>query len=106
MDFALSQEQRAFLETLSRFCDERIRPRAAALDEAAEFPRDLFMELADLGFFGLRYPESLGGADVDFVTYCLAIGEIARGSLSLAAVAAMPAQARHPWREDRGDLHH
>ncbi|MHC4064344.1 MAG: acyl-CoA dehydrogenase family protein [Planctomycetota bacterium] len=89
MDFALSQEQRAFLETLSRFCDERIRPRAAALDEAAEFPRDLFMELADLGFFGLRYPESLGGADVDFVTYCLAIGEIARGSLSLAAVAAM-----------------
>lgn len=89
MNFELSQEQRLLCETLSRFCEERIMPRAAAIDEAGEFPRELFRELADLGFFGLRYPESLGGSDADFVSYCLAIAEIARGSLSLAALAAM-----------------
>ena len=89
MNFELSQEQRLLRETLARFCEERIRPRAAAIDEAGEFPRELFMELAELGFFGLRYPEALGGTDVDLVTYCLAISEIARGSLSLAALAAM-----------------
>ncbi|HUU95793.1 MAG TPA: acyl-CoA dehydrogenase family protein [Phycisphaerae bacterium] len=89
MNFELSQEQRLLRETLARFCEERIRPRAAAIDEAGEFPHELFMELADLGFFGLRYPEALGGTNVDLVTYCLAISEIARGSLSLAAAAAM-----------------
>ncbi len=47
------------------------------------------MELADLGFFGLRYPEAVGGAGMDCVSYCLAIAEIARGSMSLAVCAAM-----------------
>lgn len=89
MDFELSAEQELLRETCVRFCNERIKPRAARIDEAGEFPRELFMELADLGFFGLRYPEALGGADMDLVSYCVAIGEIARGSLSLGAIAAM-----------------
>lgn len=89
MDFALTEDQEQARATFARFCDERIKPRAAAIDEAREFPRTLFMELADLGFFGLRYPESLGGVGVDLLSYCLAIAEIARGSLSLAAAAAM-----------------
>jgi alkylation response protein AidB-like acyl-CoA dehydrogenase len=89
MDFQLSQEQQLLRETVARFCDERVRPRAAAIDAAGEFPRDLFQELADLGFFGLRYPEDLGGTGADFISYCLAISELARGSLSVAALAAM-----------------
>jgi len=89
MDYELSEEQKALRDTVARFCDERIRPQAAAIDEAGEFPRDLFMELGDLGVFGLRYPESLGGTNADLLSYCVVISEIARGSLSLAAVAAM-----------------
>ncbi len=89
MNFELTQDQQLLLDTMSRFREERIAPRAAAIDEARQFPRELFMELAKLGFFGLRYPESLGGSDVDLVSYCLAISEVARGSLSLGAVAAM-----------------
>ena len=89
MNFELTQDQQLLLDTMSRFREERIAPRAAAIDEARQFPRELFMDLARLGFFGLRYPESLGGSDVDLVSYCLAISEVARGSLSLAAVAAM-----------------
>jgi len=89
MDFSLSDDQRALQETFARFCEERIKPRAEALDEAKTFPRELFGELASLGFFGLRYQESLGGVAMDMMSYCLAIAEIARGSLSLAAAAAM-----------------
>ncbi len=89
MDFELSQEQQLLRDTFSRFSDERIKPQAQAIDEAGEFPRDLFMELADLGLFGLRYPESLGGVNQNLLSYCLAIEEIARGSLSVAAGAAM-----------------
>ena len=89
MDFELSEEQKLLRDTLARFCEERIRPQASTIDEAGEFPRELFGELAELGVFGLRYPESLGGSNADFVSYCLTIAEIARGSLSLAALAAM-----------------
>lgn len=89
MDFRFSEEQRLLRETFARFSDERIRPRAAEMDEAKEFPLAVMLELADLGFFGLRYPESAGGAGADFLSYCLAITEIARGSLSVAACAAM-----------------
>ncbi len=89
MDFALTKDQELLRETFARFSRERIEPRAAAIDEARQFPRELFKELGDLGFFGLRYPESLGGVDLDLLSYCLAISEVARGSLSLGALAAM-----------------
>ncbi len=89
MDFELTEEQHLLRDTLSRFCRERIKPRAAAIDEGRQFPRELFMELAELGFFGIRYPESLGGTNLGMMSYCLAVSEIAQGSLSLAAVVAM-----------------
>ncbi len=89
MNFALSQDQRLLHETFARFSRERIKPNAAAIDESGQFPRELFSELGDLGFFGLRYPESLGGVDMDLLSYCLAVSEIARGSLSLGTLAAM-----------------
>ncbi len=89
MDFKLTEQQQMLLDVFSRFSDERIAPQAAAIDKAGEFPQEIFNELADLGLFGLRYPESLGGSNLDLQSFCLAIGEIARGSLSVAAGAAM-----------------
>ena len=76
-------------DVFARFADERIAPAAAAMDEAHEFPRALFRELADLGFFGIRYPEDAGGSGLDLVTFCLALEEVSRGSVSLAGCAAM-----------------
>jgi butyryl-CoA dehydrogenase len=89
MDFDLSDSQRDVQALFARFCDERIAPQAAALDEAHAFPRALFRELGDLGFFGMRYPEAAGGTGMDLLTFCLALTEIARGSMSLAGCAAM-----------------
>jgi butyryl-CoA dehydrogenase len=91
MNFDLSDEQRAIRDAFARFSDERIAPQAAALDEAKAFPRALFGELARLGFFGLRYPESLGGSNLALPEFALALEEIARGSMSLAGAAAMQA---------------
>jgi butyryl-CoA dehydrogenase len=91
MNFDLSDEQRAIRDAFARFCDERIAPQAAALDEAKVFPRALFGELARLGFFGLRYPEALGGSNLALPEFALALEEVARGSMSLAGAAAMQA---------------
>ena len=89
MDFDLSPDQRAVRDTFARFCDERIAPQAAALDEAKAFPRSLFQELAGLGFFGMRYPEEVGGSGMALTEFCLALQEVARGSMSLAGAVAM-----------------
>jgi butyryl-CoA dehydrogenase len=89
MDFSLSSEQQAIRDTFARFCDERIAPQAAALDSAHEFPRALFNELGALGLFGMRYPEEDGGSGLALAEFCLALEEIARGSMSLAGCAAM-----------------
>jgi butyryl-CoA dehydrogenase len=82
-------EQEAFRQAVARFVDAEVIPAAAALDERGEFPATLFRRVGELGYLGLRYPEAYGGADADMVTYCLLAEELARGSLSLAAAAAM-----------------
>jgi len=89
MNFDLTAEQQQIRDTFARFCDERIAPQAAALDEAHAFPRALFGELAGLGLFAMRYPEADGGAGTGLVEFCLAVAEIARGSMSLAAACTM-----------------
>ena len=69
MDFELSNEQRTIREAFARFADERIVPRAAALDEAHVFPRELFGELAQTGLFAMRYPEEVGGSGTGRITF-------------------------------------
>jgi alkylation response protein AidB-like acyl-CoA dehydrogenase len=85
----LTAEQEEFRRSVARFVDAEVVPQAQAIDERGEFPRDLFARVGELGYLGLRYPAAYGGADADAVTYCLFAEELARGSLSLAAAAAM-----------------
>lgn len=88
MDFALTDEQRAVQETFRAFAEREVRHAAADLDRNPRFPRELFLRAGELGIFGMRYPEPDGtGADV--VSYVLAIEQLARGSLSVAAACAM-----------------
>ena len=49
MDFDLSEEQKMIQETISKFAREEIAPVAKENDKKAQFPRDLFKKLADLG---------------------------------------------------------
>jgi alkylation response protein AidB-like acyl-CoA dehydrogenase len=89
MNFDLSEEQIQIQDTFARFCDERIVPHAAEIDEAHGFPHELFREVADLGFFGMRYTPESGGLGLDLISLCLALEEISRGSMSLAGCVTM-----------------
>ena len=83
MDFRLSEEQEAFRKAVARFVDTEVAPVADRLDEAGEFPRELFRKLGQQGYLALRYPEAYGGAEADMTTYCLFAEEMARGSMSM-----------------------
>jgi butyryl-CoA dehydrogenase len=89
VDFSLDETESGVQRTFRDFTDDYLRPRAAEIDRRGEFDREAFAELAGLGLFGMRYPEEAGGLGMSRVAYCLAMEEIARGSLSVAAGAAM-----------------
>lgn len=89
MDFRLTEEQEMFRRSVAEFVDREVAPRAAEIDERGEFPEDLFRRCGELGYFGLRYPEEVGGVGADMTTFNLMIEELARGSMSLAASVAM-----------------
>ena len=86
---ALTAEHEEFRKSVARFVDTEVVPEAQAIDESGEFPWKLFRRVAELGYLGLRYPEADGGSAADAVTYCLFAEELARGSLAVAAAAAM-----------------
>ena len=84
MDFDLSPEQQEFQKTIRQFVDDAIRPNAERWDHEHELPMDAVSQMAELGLFGLPFPEEYGGSGSDFLTLCLAIEEIARVDSSLA----------------------
>ncbi len=89
MNFELDEDLRAIQDTFARFADEQILPKAEQLDEAHKFPQEIFKAVAELGFFRMRYPEEDGGLGLGFLPYCLAVEELARGSMAVAACCAM-----------------
>ncbi len=91
MDFALTEEMRAIQATFARFSDQEIAPKAEAIDAAHAFPHAAFKAIGELGFFRMRYPEAAGGLDLGLLPFCLAVEEIARGSMSVAGCVSMQA---------------
>lgn len=89
MNFELNEIQKQTQATFRVFVNRKVMPAAQSIDENKEFPRELFLEAGELGFFGMRYPEEAGGTNMDIVSYTLAVMELARGSLSLAAACTM-----------------
>ena len=61
-------------EQARRFAEKAIAPHARAWEEAEEFPRELYGELAQTGLLGVGYPEEVGGAGGD-VSHVLAACE-------------------------------
>jgi len=84
-----SNPEQLIRKVMARFVDEEVIPVARELDEKGEFPIDLFKKLADMGVLGIRYPKKVGGSGGNTTLYCIAMEELARGLLSLAAVTAM-----------------
>ena len=84
MNFDLSDEQRHIRDVVRDFAQAEIAPAAAQYDETGEFPYDLVAGMARLGLFALPFPEEIGGAGGDFISYCLAMEEIARADASCA----------------------
>jgi short/branched chain acyl-CoA dehydrogenase len=84
MDFDLSPEQEEFRKAVREFAEEVIAPRAEDMDRKEELPMDLVKQMGELGLFGVPFPDEYGGQGADFLTFCLAVEELARVDSSIA----------------------
>jgi acyl-CoA dehydrogenase len=79
IDFELTEEQRALIETARRFTKERIIPVAAQCDRESRFPRDVFEEAHKIGLVNPTLPTEYGGAGLSDVDSSLITEELAYG---------------------------
>ncbi len=82
-DFGLGDEAAMIRETVARFADEAIAPRAEEIDRADAFPRDLWPQMGELGLHGITVPEADGGLGLGYLEHVIAIEEVSRASASV-----------------------
>jgi alkylation response protein AidB-like acyl-CoA dehydrogenase len=88
MDFDLSEEQNLTRQAIRAFAERQIAPIARELDEKEEFSAELTRKMADLGLLGCFVPEKYGGSNMGYISYAIAVEELARVDASQAATIA------------------
>src|SRR5690606_35221696 len=74
----LSPEEQELVRSVRRLAQERIAPRAAALDVSGEFPWENIRDINALGLNAIFLPVDHGGAGLSFSTYLMCVREISR----------------------------
>lgn len=79
--------------SVSRFVTAEITPHVDEWERAGEFPRELFTRCGELGFLGLKFPESLGGQGGGYTHDAIWVEELARSGASGGVSAGLNAHA-------------
>lgn len=85
----LNETQSAIRDAVRAFAQDRIRPNSFAFESAKAYPDSLFEEMATLGLMGMTAPEAVGGAGADYISYALALMEIAAADGALSTIVSI-----------------
>ena len=85
----LTEEQEMIRDATHDFARERLAPFAPEWDREARFPKEALQEMAELGLLGMIVPEQWGGAGADYVSFALALEEIAAGDGACSTIVSV-----------------
>ena len=85
----LTDDQIAIRDMVRAFAQERLRPASAGFEAAGGYPPDLFRQLGELGLMGMTAPADVGGAGTDYVSYALALIELAAADGALSTIVSI-----------------
>lgn len=86
MEFKLSKEQELIQKTAREYAEKSIKPIIFQIDEQNHIPEEILTGMAELELFGIPHPTEYGGAGADYVSYALAVEQIARYSSAVAGI--------------------
>jgi len=92
----LNAEQKMILATVKEIVEEKIRPRAAEIDERAEFPWDTVKIFTENGILAPLLPPKYGGIGLDYLTFSMILEEISKACASSALILIAQADGMLP----------
>lgn len=84
-----TEEQQLIRDMARSFAREKLAPNAALWDREHLFPKDAIAEMGELGFLGMVVPSEWDGAGTDYVSYAMAVMEIAAGCGPLSTIMSV-----------------
>ena len=78
MDLRLTTEQQEMKDMFTDFAQKFVKPIAADVDEQERFPEENIPKMAELGLFGIPFPEEWGGVGAGALEYAMATEEMSR----------------------------
>lgn len=87
--FPFTDEHKMIRDTARDFAQKEIAPIAADFDESGDFPMATIKKMGAMGFMGIEIPEEYGGADMDTLSYVLALEEICKVDASHGTIMSV-----------------
>lgn len=81
-----NEDQLLLRESIRRFMDEEVRPRALEIDKTHDFPMDLYKRCAELELTGITVPTEYGGMGGDMTTELMLMEELGRACPALGLI--------------------
>jgi butyryl-CoA dehydrogenase len=78
MESSLNEEQKSLRKSVREFSLKELKPGVGQRDESGEFPADAIGKMQRMGLMGLVFPPEYGGKGLDYVSYAIAVEELAR----------------------------
>ena len=85
----LTQQQEMIRESAARFAEQRLAPNSRSWEAAGAVDAAVLREMGELGFMGMTVPEKYDGAGLDYVSYALALIEIAAGDGAVSTIMSV-----------------
>ncbi|MDT0496196.1 acyl-CoA dehydrogenase family protein [Algiphilus sp. W345] len=85
----LTEDHERFRDTLRRFIQTEVVPHAESWEDAGKVPREVLRQLGELGYLGIRYPATYGGAELDTVYSAILAEELGRSTFGGFAVTVL-----------------
>lgn len=89
MNFELNETHRMIRDTAKQFAMDVLSPTADERDDKEIFPTEEIKQLGELGFMGMMIPEEYGGANLDSLSYVIAMEEISRVDASCGVIMSV-----------------
>ena len=89
MNFKISEEHQQLQEMYHDFAENEVKPIAKEIDETMRFPKENVEKMAEMGLFGIPFPEELGGAGMDTLSYVQCVEELSKCCASTGIIVSV-----------------